>query len=133
MSGQPRGTVPSSTAADVAAAVAAASRAFKRGEWAAASTAERARVLWRAAALLEAESGAFAAAESRDTGKPVRLAAAMDVPRAVANLRFFAGLVEHGWAWSCIAGRAWLGRPGIAGLACNLRRTKLFGKPSCRP
>ena len=95
-SGKPRGAVPSSTAADVAAAVAAASRAFKRGEWAAASTADRARVLWRAAALLEAESAAFAAAESRDTGKPMRLAAAMDVPRAVANLRFFAGLVEHG-------------------------------------
>ena len=95
-SGKLRGTVPSSSAADVADAVATASRALQRGQWAAASTAERARVLWRAAALLEAESDTFAAAESRDTGKPVRLAAAMDVPRAVANLRFFAGLVEHG-------------------------------------
>ena len=95
-SGKPRGTVPSSSAADVADAIAAASRAFQRGEWVAASTVERARVLWRAAALLEAESDTFAAAESRDTGKPVRLAAAVDVPRAVANLRFFAGLVEHG-------------------------------------
>jgi acyl-CoA reductase-like NAD-dependent aldehyde dehydrogenase len=95
-SGKLCGTVPSSSAADVADAVAAASRALQRGEWAAASTAERARVLWRAAALLEEESDIFAAAESRDTGKPVRLAAAMDVPRAVANLRFFAGLVEYG-------------------------------------
>ena len=95
-SGRRRGVVAASSAADVADAVASAASALARGEWASASPAERARVLWRAASLLEADADAFAAAESADTGKPRRLAAALDVARAVANLRFFAGLVEHG-------------------------------------
>ncbi|HCP48293.1 MAG TPA: 2-hydroxymuconic semialdehyde dehydrogenase, partial [Deltaproteobacteria bacterium] len=33
--------------------------------------------------------------ESRDTGKPVSLARAVDIPRAVSNFRFFAGAVRH--------------------------------------
>ena len=53
-------------------------------------------LLERAASLLEADSNAFAAAESADTGKPLRLASLLDVPRAVANLRTFARLVVHG-------------------------------------
>ena len=52
-------------------------------------------MLSSAAALLEERSEAFAVAESEDTGKPLRLARAMDIPRAVANLRFFAGQVDH--------------------------------------
>ena len=43
----------------------------------------------------QSEADQFAAAESADTGKPLSLASALDVPRAVANLRFFAGMVEH--------------------------------------
>jgi len=38
---------------------------------------------------------ALAGAESRDTGKPLRLARTLDIPRAVANLRFFATAVLH--------------------------------------
>ena len=95
VTGRPRGSVPASAAADVDAAVSAAARALRDGPWASASAAERAAVLHRAAALVEAEADAFAAAESADTGKPLRLARLVDVPRAVANLRFFAGLVEH--------------------------------------
>lgn len=33
--------------------------------------------------------------QSRDQGKPVWLARAVDIPRAVANFRFFAGAIEH--------------------------------------
>ena len=61
---------------------------MRGGPWAAA----RLVALDAAAAKLDA----FAAAESADTGKPLALAKALDVPRAVANFRFFAGLVEHG-------------------------------------
>jgi aminomuconate-semialdehyde/2-hydroxymuconate-6-semialdehyde dehydrogenase len=44
---------------------------------------------------VEARLDDFAAAESRDTGKPLSVARAVDIPRAVANLRFFAGAVLH--------------------------------------
>jgi aminomuconate-semialdehyde/2-hydroxymuconate-6-semialdehyde dehydrogenase len=37
---------------------------------------------------------AFAVAESCDSGKPVSLARRVDIPRAVANLRFFAAAIE---------------------------------------
>ncbi len=79
---------PSSAAADVASAVAAARRAAPA--WAAIASTERARVLNRLADLIETDLETFAAAESRDSGKPLSLARSVDIPRAIANLRFFA-------------------------------------------
>ena len=96
--GMARGAVAASSSADVDAAVGAAAAALRDGGWADASPSERAAVLWRAASLLTAEADAFAAAESADTGKPLRLAQIVDVPRAVANFEFFAGMAEHGAA-----------------------------------
>ena len=91
LTGELRGMVVASSASDVEAAVVAARRALSPGSaWASASVAERAAVLSTAADLLEQQAGAFAEAESADTGKPLRLARAMDVPRAVSNFRFFA-------------------------------------------
>jgi len=37
----------------------------------------------------------FVVAESSDTGKPLALARNLDIPRAIANLRFFAHLAQH--------------------------------------
>ena len=34
-------------------------------------------------------------AESKDNGKPEKLAAQVDIPRAPANIRFFAGAILH--------------------------------------
>jgi len=79
---------PDSGAADIDAAVAAAQRAFP--SWAATSATERAQLLNRIADLIEARLEEFAAAESRDSGKPLALARSLDIPRAIANLRFFA-------------------------------------------
>lgn len=93
--GRLRGDVAASSSADVDAAVAAAAGALRAGEWANATPTERAAVLMRASSLLEAEAASFALAESADTGKPLHLASVVDVPRAVANFRFFAGLMEH--------------------------------------
>lgn len=73
---------------DVAAAVAAAQAAFP--SWAALPHSERARWLERLADALEAHLEAFALAESRDGGKPRRLARDAEIPRAISNLRFFA-------------------------------------------
>jgi aminomuconate-semialdehyde/2-hydroxymuconate-6-semialdehyde dehydrogenase len=74
--------------ADVEAAVAAARDAFPR--WSALRPSERSRWLERLADALDARCEAFASAESRDAGKPLRLARDIEIPRAVANLRFFA-------------------------------------------
>lgn len=73
---------------DVNAAVVAAATAFPA--WARTSGAERAALLNRIADVIEERTDEFAAAESRDTGKPLSLAARMDIARAIANCRFFA-------------------------------------------
>ncbi|MEC9072685.1 MAG: aldehyde dehydrogenase family protein, partial [Myxococcota bacterium] len=79
---------------DVDAAVVAA-RAALSGPWAKLSVAERADLLDAIADGIEGELDTFAELESRDTGKPVSLAKQIDIPRAVANFRFFAGAARH--------------------------------------
>jgi aminomuconate-semialdehyde/2-hydroxymuconate-6-semialdehyde dehydrogenase len=86
-------SVPDSGDEDVAAAVQAAARAFP--SWSRTPAEERARILLDLAARLEARLDEFARAESVDTGKPISLARAMDIPRAVANFRFFATGAMH--------------------------------------
>jgi aminomuconate-semialdehyde/2-hydroxymuconate-6-semialdehyde dehydrogenase len=51
--------------------------------------------MMRVAALVERDLELFAEAESRDNGKPVGLAREVDIPRAIANLRFFATAILH--------------------------------------
>lgn len=87
-SGQPYAQVASGDAADVETAVAAATAAFPH--WSSLPNAERARWLETLADALEARLDDFAHAESRDGGKPIRLAREVEIPRAVSNLRFFA-------------------------------------------
>ena len=79
---------PDSGAGDIDAAIVAAQRAFPA--WAATPAAQRALLLNHIADRLDARLDEFALAESRDSGKPVALARSVDIPRAVANLRFFA-------------------------------------------
>ena len=79
---------PDSDVDDINDAFDAAHRAFPA--WSALPSAERARFLDRIADLIEQRVDEFAAAESRDSGKPVSLARSLDIPRAIANLRFFA-------------------------------------------
>jgi aminomuconate-semialdehyde/2-hydroxymuconate-6-semialdehyde dehydrogenase len=85
--------VAHSDAADVNAAVAAANAAFPA--WAATPAAERSRLLFRLADLIDANLDRLAAAESRDSGKPLTLARTMDIPRCATNFRYFAGAVLH--------------------------------------
>lgn len=85
-------TIPDSDGADVDAAVAAAKSA--QPAWAARTVAERCDVLDAVADLLEARLPELASLESKDTGKPISLTTATDIPRAVANFRFFADLAR---------------------------------------
>ncbi|TDK23458.1 aldehyde dehydrogenase [Luteimonas aestuarii] len=87
-SGKPFAAVARGNAHDVDAAIAAAAAAFDG--WSALPNDARARWLERLADALEARIELFAEAESRDGGKPIRLARDIEIPRAVANLRFFA-------------------------------------------
>src|SRR6185295_12563301 len=80
---------PESDASDVQQAVEAARSAFPG--WHELPGAERAAWLNRIADLIERDFDDFARAESLDTGKPLSLARSLDIPRAIANLRFFAG------------------------------------------
>ncbi|MBL8999859.1 MAG: aldehyde dehydrogenase [Phycisphaerae bacterium] len=91
--GQVYARVASGDAIDVDAAVGAAKRAFPG--WSRTSAVERSRILVRLSDLIDSNLRPFAAAESRDTGKPIRLATEVDIPRAAANLRFFATSILH--------------------------------------
>lgn len=86
--------VPRSAAADVRTAVDACETA-DHGPWAHTSAADRADLLDAIAEGIEARADDLAALESADNGKPVSLARSVDIPRAVANFRFFAGAVRH--------------------------------------
>ncbi len=92
--GETLAAVARSSAADVGAAVAAAERAMA-GPWGRTSAAERADLLDAIADGIQGRLEELAELESRDTGKPVWLARAVDIPRAVANFRFFAGAIRH--------------------------------------
>ncbi len=86
--------VPASTEEDVDTAVAAAKGAFAY-PWSHTSSAERADLLDAVAAVIDRRCDELAELESRDTGKPIKLASTVDIPRAAANFRFFAGAVRH--------------------------------------
>lgn len=86
--------VPDSDNQDVEKAVKAAQKAFPM--WSGLPAAERSAWLLKIADTIEQRLDAFAKAESRDNGKPVRLAREVDIPRAIANFRFFATAILHG-------------------------------------
>jgi aminomuconate-semialdehyde/2-hydroxymuconate-6-semialdehyde dehydrogenase len=87
-------SIPRSESSDVDDAANAASEA-RRGAWGQSGVGERADLLEAVADKIEARLDDFARLESLDTGKPFALARSVDIPRAVANFRFFAGAVRH--------------------------------------
>ncbi|HHY65754.1 MAG TPA: aldehyde dehydrogenase family protein, partial [Alicyclobacillus sp.] len=93
--GQEVAKVPEATPGDVNRAVEAARASFERGTWADAAPGERAAVLLKAADLLEQQAQEYAELETRQTGKPLKLSAYSDIPAAIDNIRFFAGLARH--------------------------------------
>ena len=81
-------TIPRSNLNDVNEAVWAADKA--RDNWSSLSLDERRKWLEKIANALEARSEEIAKLESLDTGKPIKIARAVDASRSVANFRFFA-------------------------------------------
>lgn len=86
-------TIALAGADDVDAAVAAAAAAFP--EWSGAPPAVRAEALAALAARMSARAEEYAAVESAQAGKPIRLATDFDVPGSIDNAVFFAGAARH--------------------------------------
>jgi aminomuconate-semialdehyde/2-hydroxymuconate-6-semialdehyde dehydrogenase len=90
--GKPYSLVPDSDAKDVAKATAAAQQAFAK--WST-SAKDRSAILIKIAELIDRDLDKLALAESIDQGKPVNLAKSLDIPRAAANIRFYATAILH--------------------------------------
>src|SRR5262249_48907748 len=63
--------------------------------WSRTPVAERSRLLLDIAQRIEANLDRLAHAEAVDSGKPIRLARTVDIPRAASNFRFFATAIVH--------------------------------------
>ncbi|MEX1238942.1 MAG: aldehyde dehydrogenase [Cyclobacteriaceae bacterium] len=85
--------LPDSDASDVQYAVDAAADAFPG--WAGMLVEKRSAILLKIADLIDRDLDKLALAESVDNGKPLKLARKLDIPRASANLRFFATGAIH--------------------------------------
>lgn len=91
--GEIYGHIPDSDKSDVEQAFQAARSAFK--DWSNTTLDERSRILIRISELLEKNLDRFAAAESKDNGKPLSLAKSVDIPRAASNFRFFGNAITQ--------------------------------------
>ena len=85
--------IPDSDEHDVELAVEAAKKAFP--VWSKMSAEQRHDILMRVSSLIERDLDSLAEAESVDNGKPKSLAKAVDIPRAVSNLKFYATAAMH--------------------------------------
>lgn len=91
--GEKYGQVPDSDGSDVNAAVRAATKAFPA--WSRMAASDRSAILLRLADLVDKNLDELARMESTDSGKPVCLSRAVDIPRSGANLRYFATAILH--------------------------------------
>ena len=91
--GRPIATLELAGPAEVDAAVDAAHRAF--GGWSRATPAARSQALAELARLMSARAEEYAAVESEQAGKPIRLARQFDVPGSIDNAEYFAGAARH--------------------------------------
>ena len=91
--GEVYGQIPNSTKEDVEKAVEAAEKAFP--SWSTTTLEERSKILSKIADLILEKLDFLAAAESKDNGKPISLAKAVDIPRAASNFQFFANAITQ--------------------------------------
>ena len=84
---------PDSDERDVQLAYEAAKNAFEN--WSKTPLENRMMMLMRIADGIENRFEEFVAAESKDNGKPQKLARAVDIPRAISNFRFYASAIQH--------------------------------------
>lgn len=85
-------------AAEADQAVAAATAALTRPDWAGMNPSARGGLLWKIADLIEAHADELAELETLDQGKTFRTGRFGEIPAAVAQFRYYAGLANkiHG-------------------------------------
>jgi len=90
--------VAEADAADVDEAVKAARNAFEKGPWRKMSAAERGKLLYKLADLVEKHADELARLEALDNGKPYSVAKAADLALSIASYRYYAGWADkvHG-------------------------------------
>lgn len=76
---------------DIDRAVRAARKAFEEGPWPKMLPAERARILWRIADLIDEHHEELAELETLDNGKPLLFSRIVDVPTCAGHFRYMAG------------------------------------------
>ena len=86
--------VAEADAADVDEAVKSARNAFENGPWAKMSAADRGRLLYKLADLIEEHADELAMLESRDNGKPFHVARSADLGLTIATYRYYAGWAD---------------------------------------
>ncbi|MHA2502084.1 MAG: aldehyde dehydrogenase [Candidatus Kariarchaeaceae archaeon] len=86
-------TIPRSRSEDVDLAVEAAQQAFP--SWSSLSIQERSEFLYAIAEGIKEKHDYLAGVESRDNGKPYKLAHTVDIPRAITNFDFFSTAIKH--------------------------------------
>lgn len=77
-------------AKDIDEAVKAAKKAF-HGPWRSMSAAERARLMFKLADLMEENLEELAQLETLDNGKPINETTNADIPLAIEHMRYYAG------------------------------------------
>jgi betaine-aldehyde dehydrogenase len=87
-------TIAAAQAADVDAAVAAARAQFDGGEWSKLTGADRGKLIYRLAELVERDLETFVTLEALDVGKPAFEPRFVDLPNAIDTFRHFAGWAD---------------------------------------
>src|SRR5437660_11599011 len=85
--GETLAEIAAGEAEDINRAVAAARRAFESGPWPRMTPAERQKMIWRLADLMEAAAEELAQLETLDNGKPITIARVADVPLSIEHFR----------------------------------------------
>ncbi len=84
-------TIPAGDASDIDRAVKAARASFESGVWRDMVGAQKARVLWKMADLMEAHLDELAELETLDQGKPIWVGKFAEIPGGIEQFRYFAG------------------------------------------
>ena len=87
--------VPKATVEDVKKAVDSAADAFNKGPWPRMTPADRSRIVWKIADLVEQDGDRLASLETANQGKPIKLSRDSDFPFGIDNIRFFASAIRN--------------------------------------
>ncbi|WP_010676364.1 aldehyde dehydrogenase family protein [Bacillus timonensis] len=89
--GEVLATVSEAGPEDIDRAVKAARKAFDEGPWSKMTAAQRSRIMYKLADLMELHKDELAQLETLDNGKPIRETSNADIPLAIEHMRYYAG------------------------------------------